>query len=59
MLGNALLAGLAGTVFAASQAATPAIRFGLLEGVLLVAAALAAVVATRIGPLKNHSVTVA
>ena len=58
MLGNALLVGLAGTVFARLADADPADAFASLTSVLGVAAASSVFVSLRIGPLENHAVTV-
>lgn len=59
MLGNALLVGLAGTVFAALGAGSPEATFGAMDAVLAVAASASVLVSLRIGPVENHSVTVA
>ena len=53
-LGNALLGGLAGTIFAVSIA-RPEIAFGLVMTAMTVLGLVAALSATRIGPLQNHS----
>lgn len=58
MLGNALLVGLAGTVFAALGDAAPQVTFGALSVPLVVAAVASVFVSRRIGALGNQAVTV-
>ena len=53
-LGNALLGGLAGTIFAVSIA-RPEVAFGLVMAAMTGLGLVAALSATRIGPLPNHS----
>lgn len=59
MLGTALIVGLAGTVFAGLSGSGPQLTFGALDAVLAAAAAASVVASLRIGPVDNHSVTVA
>lgn len=56
MLGNALLAGLAGTLFATlGPRGDTALTFGAIAALLTVTAALSVVWALRIGHVENHS----
>lgn len=59
MLGSALLVGAAGTVFAALAGGPPTVTFGALDAVLASAAVASVAVSLRIGPVTNHSATVA
>ena len=55
-LGNALLGGLAGTIYAVSIG-RPDLAFGLVMSAMIVLLVVAALSASRIGALQNHSVT--
>lgn len=56
MLGNALLAGLAGTLFAGlSPRGDTALTYGVIAGVLTATACLAVAWSLRIGHVQNHS----
>ncbi|WIY83328.1 MFS transporter [Propionimicrobium sp. PCR01-08-3] len=55
-LGNALVTGLAGTIFAALfEKVSPAATFGPLYALCLIASILTLMVALRIGPVRNES----
>lgn len=55
MLGNALLVGLAGTVFAALRVASPEVTYGAVVLVMAAPAVASALVSLRIGPVDNHA----
>ena len=57
-LGNALLGGLAGTIYAVTLA-RPDLAFGFVMSAMVVLLLMAAVSAGRIGALQNHSVSLA
>lgn len=58
MIGNALLTGFAGTLFAWLGGAGSVSPFGVIVAVLAVAATASVAVASRIGPVENQAVTV-
>lgn len=57
-LGNALLGGLAGTIYAVSLV-RPDLAFGLVMSTMVALLVVAALAAVRIGALENHSVSLA